>query len=230
MPHVPGLRTPYAKVGRLIYFGRMLDKIRLHAAGKLPADYVANLGDTQPGVFDTRCCTFLGVKFAEVQAPHPRRRHRRGILAWCEQRGPKRSDQDCDIWNTFMVKRGWRDVARPRLLQRIAEGGFASRGIETFFEYIDCDEGRDPAADKPWEKNLRPALKIPFKAIAKILAALLAVLLLVAGRRRHLGLVAQLRGSLPQLDGERARPRSRRAGPHRTRRPRRADDHRRFAR
>ena len=43
--HVPGLRSPYLKVGRLVYFGRMLDKIRLHAAGKLPeADYGANLG------------------------------------------------------------------------------------------------------------------------------------------------------------------------------------------
>jgi len=25
-------------VGRFVYFGRMLDKIRLHAAGRLPAD------------------------------------------------------------------------------------------------------------------------------------------------------------------------------------------------
>ncbi len=39
MPPVPGLRSCYARVGRLVYFGRMLDKIRLHAAGRLPADY-----------------------------------------------------------------------------------------------------------------------------------------------------------------------------------------------
>ena len=37
MPHVPGLRSVYAKVGRPVYFGRMLDKIRLHAEGRLPA-------------------------------------------------------------------------------------------------------------------------------------------------------------------------------------------------
>jgi len=35
MPHVPGLRSCYAKVGRLVYFGRMLDKIRLNAEGML---------------------------------------------------------------------------------------------------------------------------------------------------------------------------------------------------
>lgn len=47
LPVVPGLRSCYAKVGRLVNFGRMLDKLRLHAAGKLPAEYQANLGDAQ---------------------------------------------------------------------------------------------------------------------------------------------------------------------------------------
>ncbi len=47
MPNVPGLRSCYDKVGRLIYFGRMLDKIRLHAAGQLPPAYDENLGDAQ---------------------------------------------------------------------------------------------------------------------------------------------------------------------------------------
>jgi hypothetical protein len=32
MPTIPGLRSPYERVGRLVYFGRLLDKIRLHAA------------------------------------------------------------------------------------------------------------------------------------------------------------------------------------------------------
>ena len=67
MPHVSGLRSCYAKVGRLVYFGRMLDKIRLHAAGQLPADYVANLGDGQFFVLDGRCCRFLGVRYADLR-------------------------------------------------------------------------------------------------------------------------------------------------------------------
>ena len=51
MTPVSGLRSPYDKVGRLGYFGRMLDKIRLHAAGRLPPDYVANLGEDSPRGF-----------------------------------------------------------------------------------------------------------------------------------------------------------------------------------
>jgi len=58
MPYVPGLRSPYDKVGRLVYFGRMLDKIRLHAIGKLPPDYQSDLGDDQPKLNDGRCCRF----------------------------------------------------------------------------------------------------------------------------------------------------------------------------
>ena len=64
MPSIPGLRSPYAKVGQFVYFGRMLDKIRLHADGRLPADYVANLGDG----FDARCCRFLRVSYADLRA------------------------------------------------------------------------------------------------------------------------------------------------------------------
>lgn len=153
MPAVPGLRSPYAKVGRLVYFGRMLDKIRLHAEGKLPADYVANLGDIKPGMFDTRCCAFLRIKFAELQA-----RVLAGglsdeqLLAWCHERGGARSDEECFVWNSFMSKRGWRDDANPRLRQRIAEGGLESKPIMTMFDYIDFDEGRDPVSEEVWLK------------------------------------------------------------------------------
>ena len=154
MPHVPAMRSPYAKVGRLVYFGRMLDKIRLHAAGKLPADYQANLGDEKPGVFDTRCCQFLRVRFEAV-----RRRTLQGgtdeeILAWVEQAGGRRSDEECTVWNGFLMKRGWHDEPGNvrRLRQRIAESGLEGKPIETFFDYIDADEGREPWAERAWEK------------------------------------------------------------------------------
>ncbi len=152
MSHVPGLRSPYAKVGRLVYFGRMLDKIRLQAAGQLPPDYAANLGDTQPGVFDTRCCQFLGVKFADLQARAGAGGSDEELLAWCHEHGAKRTDGECEVWNGFLMKRGWRDDARPRLLQRIAESGLQDKSIETFFDYIDFDEGRDPIAAQAWLK------------------------------------------------------------------------------
>ena len=66
MPNIPGLRSCYDKVGRLIYFGRMLDKIRLHAADQLPPDYAENLGEHQ-FTLDGRCCRFLGVAYSDIK-------------------------------------------------------------------------------------------------------------------------------------------------------------------
>ncbi len=153
MPAIPGLRSPYARVGRLVYFGRMLDKIRLHAAGALPPDYVANLGDAKPTVFDGRICRFLRIAYAELQARVLARPGDSDAdhLAWAEQRGGRRSDEECEIFCAFLSKRGWRDQGRPLLEQRIAESGLQSRPIETMFDYLDFDEGRDPVATRAWE-------------------------------------------------------------------------------
>jgi carbohydrate kinase (thermoresistant glucokinase family) len=147
--HVPGLRSPYARVGRIVYFGRMLDKIRLHAGGTLPAaDYAANLGKG----FDGRCCGFLRINYDELKA-----RVLTGdlndaqMLAWAEQRGGPRTDEECEVWNGFMMKRGWRDEAGEILRKRIRESSLESRPIMTMFDYIDFDEGRDPVTTRAWE-------------------------------------------------------------------------------
>lgn len=154
MPAIPGLRSPYDKVGRLVYFGRMLDKIRLHARGELPADYVANLGDARgPFYFDARCCRFLGVTYAEVRERTLAGGTDDEILAWCHERGGARTDEECHIWNRFMMKLGWRDERSAALQERIAEYGLAGKNlpIETFFDLFEYDEGRDPAATRPWQ-------------------------------------------------------------------------------
>lgn len=58
---IPGLRSSYEKVGDIVYFGRMLDKIRLHASGRLPEGY--NLGTKGWTWFDPRCTRFLSVEY-----------------------------------------------------------------------------------------------------------------------------------------------------------------------
>ena len=150
MAHVPGLRSPYAKVGRIVYFGRMLDKIRLHAAGRLPVDdYGANLGKG----FDGRCCSFLRVKYDELKA-----RTLDGdltdaqLLHWAELRGGVRTDEECEVWNGFMMKRGWRDAGAETLARRLRESALEARGIMTMFDYLDFDEGRDPVGGQAWTK------------------------------------------------------------------------------
>ena len=57
-----GIRSPSAKVGGLVYFGRMLDKIRSHEKNELPPDYQANLGRG----FDEFCTKFLHLQYHDV--------------------------------------------------------------------------------------------------------------------------------------------------------------------
>ena len=137
---IPGLRSPADKVGGLVYFGRMIDKIRLHHAGKLPPDFVENLG----GGFDERCIHFLRISYQDlVDRVNAGNDSDENLLDWALNAGRHPDEEEIEIWSEFMRKRGWKDEGSPRLAQRKAEGGFADRAdIETMFQYIDADEGR----------------------------------------------------------------------------------------
>lgn len=143
--HVPNLRSPSEKVGGLVYFGRMLDKIRLHAASRLPAEYQDNLGKG----FDGRCCSLLALDYAALVRETAGGGDDEALLEWAFQHGHRPSAEQIEVWTEFMRKRGWNDEATPTLQRRLREGGFGDRtDIQTMFEYIDLDEGRDPLGQK----------------------------------------------------------------------------------
>jgi len=126
----------------------MLDKIRLHAAGNLPAEYAVNLGDGRPNLLDARCCRFLRVSYDELA-----QRARAGgddleILTWALERGGSRSDDDCLIWNSHMTRLGWRDESSARLQLRAREYGCEGRRLETFFDLLEADEQPTPGPEK----------------------------------------------------------------------------------
>lgn len=148
MPSVPGLRSSYDKVGGLVYVGRMFDKIRLHAAGKLPSDYHANMG----GGFDGRAAAFLRVSYDALRARVLQGGADEEIVAWCWAQSGERSEPERLWWNNFMMKRGWRDDSTPLMRQRIGEYGLTGKPIETWFDLNEFDEGRDPVATRAWEK------------------------------------------------------------------------------
>ena len=134
-----GIRSPSAKVGGLFFFGRTLDKIRLHAKGELPADYQPNLGKG----FDERLVNFLRVNYDELVERVKQGGSDEEILQWCFSQGRKPSEEEIFVWNEFMRKYGWNDGASDRLKTRKKESGMAGRSeIETMFAYIDADEGR----------------------------------------------------------------------------------------
>ncbi len=138
--HVPNLRSPYAQVGGLHYFARMVDKIRLHATGQLPQDYHANLGSG----FDGRAVSFLWVEYPALVERVKQGGSDEEILTWTVAQGRQPSPEEIEIWNDFMRKRGWNDESSARLASRKKDSGLENRAeVQTFFDYIDADEGRE---------------------------------------------------------------------------------------
>jgi gluconokinase len=142
-------RSPYDAIRGLVYFPRLLDKIRIHAAGRLPAPYLEHLGDG----FDGRCVRLLGVAYEDVKQRVLAGESDEAVLDWCLAHGRKLTEEEIDVWSNFMMKRGWRDDASERVAVRIKESGFEARDkeIATMFDYIDVDEGRTPPDFRKWE-------------------------------------------------------------------------------
>ena len=132
-------RSPYDQVGGVVYFGRMVDKIRQKAAGTLHPDLQGNLGTG----FDQRCGDFLGVPYAELVRKTGEGLDDEALLQWSFSAGRRPTEDEIMIWNEFMRKRGWNDEATEILIKRKTESGFEGRDeIQTMFGYIDADEGR----------------------------------------------------------------------------------------
>lgn len=137
---IPSLRSPYEEVGGIVHFGRMLDKIRLHQAAKLPADWVEAMGSTKG--LDGRCCRFLHVEYSVLKAEALRGGRDDDILAWALAKGRRPSEDEIEVWNGFMTKLGWRDKITERVHFRLEEVGQPIGVVVTMFDFIDLDEGR----------------------------------------------------------------------------------------
>jgi hypothetical protein len=131
--------SPTTPVNGLVYFPRMLAKIRLAAQGQLWEELHANLGKGQ----DASCVEFLHVDYNELRARVMEGGSDEEILEWCHERGRRLNDTDKQVWNYYVTKLGWNDHITAILARRKAESGLADRDdIVTMPHYIDVDEGR----------------------------------------------------------------------------------------
>ncbi len=140
------MQTPcsdYRETKGLIYFARMLDKIRLNAAGRLAPGYF--IGTEDPTFFDSRCTRFLGVSYDELAERTLRGGSDEEILEWCFARGRRPSEEEIEIWNAFLAKRGWRDAGSEELQATKEALGWGDRhDIQTWIDLHDAEEGRTP--------------------------------------------------------------------------------------
>lgn len=134
--------SAYATTGGIVYFARMLDKIRLLHAGRLIDEYHQNLGIG----FDSRCCNFLKVDYQDLSNKVKEGASDEEALNWCFEVGGGVSEEQILVWNKFMLKRGWLDEddgSTQELEEYKKSSGLSHReDIVTFFDYYDVDEGR----------------------------------------------------------------------------------------
>ena len=142
------MKTPvsdYQETKGLVYFARMLDKIRLKARGELPSDYFVGGVEEDPTLFDARCTRFLGVNYDEMADRTLKGGSDKEILEWCFERGRRPSEEEIRIWNAFLLKRGWRDEASADLQAAKERNGWSDReDIQTWVDLHDAEEGRTP--------------------------------------------------------------------------------------
>src|SRR5438128_4373677 len=117
----------------------MLDKIRSHARGELPAVYQESLGKG----LDEKCATFLRAKYSLIVEYVNDGLTDGAILQSCFAMGHRPSEDEIYMWNEFMRKRGWNDELSDALESRKKREAMLSRSeIQTVFQFIDADEGR----------------------------------------------------------------------------------------
>src|SRR5256885_17047515 len=92
------MQTPcsdYRETNGLIYFARMLDKIRLHAEGLLAPGYFVGVED--PTFVDARCTRFLCITYDELVDRTLKGGSYEEVLEWCFWRGRRPSDEEVEI-------------------------------------------------------------------------------------------------------------------------------------
>lgn len=133
--------SAYDQVGGMVYFSRLLSKIRLFSEGELPMEYHANLGNGA----DAWCANFLRVSYENLRARVLAGGTDEEILEWCFQSGRRLNPDDLLVWNSFATKLGIDDLATSTLDRCKADAGLAHRDdLRTMFEFFDVDEGRKP--------------------------------------------------------------------------------------
>jgi gluconokinase len=144
-------RSDYDATQGVLFFPRLLDKLRLKEQGLLPADY-NYAGGPVHDCLDGYFCRFFGIDVTQLVA-----RVRAGgsddeILDWCFLNFGRPDEEKIKFWNHFLVKRGWRDDSTKELEEVKRANGLGDRDdIQTWVDFHDVDEGRRPRTNEQWE-------------------------------------------------------------------------------
>ena len=123
-----------------VHLPRFIDKVRLHLAGKLPADYQENLTKG----FDGSWLRAAGVTAEQVIEVVKNSVTDGEVCDWVHK-NVKKSAAEKSTFNNFVLNRGTEPEPelQARLKMRKEQAGLGHRAeIKTFVDFIDADEKR----------------------------------------------------------------------------------------
>lgn len=143
------LRSPREKLGGYVILPRLIDKVRLHALGALPSDYVRNL--LKPGLtLDGRFLKFTGFAADALEGAILAAQTDELVLAWVDEHAAIHSDAEKHAWSEKAA--AFRPDPRVAKFLMVSLPDLATSldiTLYTLFDLIDMDEGRLPIPSRP---------------------------------------------------------------------------------
>jgi hypothetical protein len=133
-------RSPRERVAGWLYLGRYIDKIRLHLAGKLHADYRDNFGKG----LDERWLKAAGVTHEQMVEVVKNSITDGEVYDWVRVHVRKTdAEKAAHAEGILNYPRADDEALQARLKMRKEQSGLSQRDdIRSFVDYIDADEGR----------------------------------------------------------------------------------------
>jgi len=135
------LRSPYEKLGRYI-LPRIIDKVRLHAQGLLPAAYHRTLlkgGFTLDGQF----LAWAGLDGNQLRQTILMEESDDAVLAWVESESVKKTEIEHEQWRKTLQSYRLSSMLARRFRKQYPEiPSHVDLTAVSLFDLIDMDEGR----------------------------------------------------------------------------------------
>lgn len=136
------LRPPRDTLGGYATLPRLIDKVRLHATGRLPPEYVPQLLGGE-GTLDWRSLTFTGLDPEALRAAILAAPDDAAVLAWVERHAAAPTDAEKRAWaQAIAAYRPDPDRARRRAQRYPTVAARLDVATLSLFDLIDLDEGR----------------------------------------------------------------------------------------
>jgi hypothetical protein len=135
------LRSPRETLGGYMILPRLIDKVRLHARGKLPPEYLPQLLAPEPAL-DGRFLAFSGLEREALRAailslPDA------AVLTWVERHAQPHTESEKRAWGEGInAYRPDAERAARRARDYPAVTARFDVGVMSVFDVIDLDEGR----------------------------------------------------------------------------------------